>query len=189
MRTADEFHRGGSRLDGLQAHCKHCYRSRYSADGMRRQQILYRYGLTWEAYTGLHSSQGGACAICAEPITLEINDRLKSAHIDHDHESGVVRGLLCHYCNTGLGYMRDDEERLARAIGYLAGAKARPLPYRRAKLKRSITEQQAAAAHALLDSGVGATSVARQLGISYPVVRSIASGLTWKHAGRNSGTA
>lgn len=64
----------------------------------------------------LFAEQGGTCAICELP---EISGR--SLAIDHCHETGRVRGLLCNRCNRALGLMKDDPERLLRAINYLAG--------------------------------------------------------------------
>lgn len=59
------------------------------------------------------ASQDGACAICA---TRPTTNRLV---VDHDHETDVIRGLLCNACNVGIGYLGDDPERLRRAISYL----------------------------------------------------------------------
>jgi hypothetical protein len=58
----------------------------------------------------MFDEQGGLCAICREG---------KAAHVDHDHATGVVRGLLCFNCNGGLGNFKDQPERLHAAIGYL----------------------------------------------------------------------
>lgn len=55
--------------------------------------------------------QDGKCAICKEPMD--------QSYIDHDHETGEVRGLLCHRCNSGLGFFNDDPQRLLAALEYL----------------------------------------------------------------------
>lgn len=65
-------------------------------------------------------AQGGACAICR----LEFGD--KSPRIDHCHETGVVRGLLCMKCNSGLGMFGDRPERIQAALDYLDRARPRP---------------------------------------------------------------
>lgn len=70
-----------------------------------------KYGVTREIYAAMVAAQDGRCAVCGERP-----DRLC---IDHDHETGKVRGLLCSSCNIALGHFRDDPVRLAAAIGYL----------------------------------------------------------------------
>ena len=70
-----------------------------------------RYGLSEKEFAEMRDSQKGRCAIC------QSEDRLV---IDHDHDTGAVRGLLCHGCNVGLGFFRDDPSRLEGAIAYLA---------------------------------------------------------------------
>lgn len=68
--------------------------------------------------------QERTCAICGagldEPAT-------KNTHLDHDHETGAVRGFLCLLCNHGLGHFRDDPALLARAVEYLADPPARAI--------------------------------------------------------------
>ena len=59
-------------------------------------------------------SEDGACAICGGP-----SDPKQGFKVDHDHETGHVRGLLCSNCNFGIGHFRDDPEVIARAIAYV----------------------------------------------------------------------
>lgn len=72
-----------------------------------------RGGLTEEEYDKLLAKQGGVCAGCLKPPT---NRRLC---VDHDHKTGEIRGLLCFQCNYGLGWLKDDPERLERLAAYL----------------------------------------------------------------------
>ena len=71
----------------------------------------YRHGLSQVAFDALLGSQGGACAICRK---IDWNGR--GPHIDHDHVTGKIRGILCHHCNLALGHIRDDPK-IARAMG------------------------------------------------------------------------
>lgn len=59
------------------------------------------------------------CRICGKPLTKVGGTKDQVAHIDHDHETGKVRGLLCQECNIGLGKFRDNTEYLLSAISYL----------------------------------------------------------------------
>lgn len=71
------------------------------------------YGITPAIYEAMLEAQGGVCAICGDlPGDRELA-------VDHDHETGAVRGLLCTRCNPALGMLRDDVDLLARAIKYL----------------------------------------------------------------------
>lgn len=69
--------------------------------------------MSGEAFSLLWDQQMGRCAICSTPFD---EDR---PHVDHDHESGKVRGLLCSLCNPGLGFFKDDPELLEAAVRYL----------------------------------------------------------------------
>ena len=80
---------------------------------LRRLQQL---GITEDEYLGLLEIQGGQCAICKADQPWS---RSTTWHVDHDHITGEVRGLLCSRCNRGLGYFRDDPALLNRAIDYL----------------------------------------------------------------------
>jgi hypothetical protein len=72
------------------------------------------YGLTAEQYQQLKELQGGACAICQRARGIS-----KRLAVDHDHQTGKVRGLLCGPCNKMLGHARDNPGFFARAIYYL----------------------------------------------------------------------
>lgn len=68
------------------------------------------YGLTLEKFEEMIEDQDGCCLICGEA---------KKLVVDHDHETGKVRGLLCSPCNTGIGHFKDDVDRMLSAIDYL----------------------------------------------------------------------
>jgi hypothetical protein len=81
-----------------------------------RSQTLRRYGLTVESYQELEDRQGNACAICRKPGGTAGHERL---YVDHCHETGNVRGLLCMNCNSAVGHFRDDAALLRSAADYL----------------------------------------------------------------------
>lgn len=80
-----------------------------------------KFGLTSEDYAAKLKAQNGCCAICEQPETATNphNGRPKELAVDHDHETGAVRGLLCVRCNRAIGYVDDSTDRLERAIAYL----------------------------------------------------------------------
>jgi hypothetical protein len=73
----------------------------------------YLYGITQEEFEKLYDRQDGLCAICRVK---------KASHLDHDHDSGKIRGLLCGGCNRGLGLFEDSVKNLRSAINYLTGS-------------------------------------------------------------------
>jgi hypothetical protein len=77
------------------------------------------YGLTPEQYTIMLDSHGGVCAICKK------SGGAKGLVVDHCHETGVVRGLLCVKCNTGIGLLCDDPARLTAAAKYIRDSRKR----------------------------------------------------------------
>jgi hypothetical protein len=73
-----------------------------------------KYGLTLAQYDAMLEAQGGVCAICRQPRPEE-----RTLHVDHDHETGAIRGLLCFTCNNALGNFRDEPELFHAAAQYL----------------------------------------------------------------------
>lgn len=136
LATPDFFVRRGT---GLAAMCKVCKKAesaaRYAADpekhraypskkkiylqrqtergrfSVRQAEVPKGHRLSFEQFQAMKAKQQDRCAICQKEEKL---------CIDHCHSSGRVRGLLCHRCNSGLGYFRDNPDFLEKAILYLA---------------------------------------------------------------------
>jgi hypothetical protein len=72
-----------------------------------------------EQYEELLRQQNGVCAICGRPEIRTYNGKVKNLSVDHDHETGEVRGLLCYKCNLGIGQFEDSIELLDKAKKYL----------------------------------------------------------------------
>ena len=100
----------------LKSRCKIC-QTTYNIEYHKVVFRFSRYGITREDFVRRFREQDGRCAIC----NTEITD--KTCHIDHDHESKKVRGLLCDLCNKGLGQFRDSISNLQNAISYLKNNK------------------------------------------------------------------
>ena len=85
--------------------------------GFDREDAIMRrtYGISMKDFDALVEFQNGNCAVCFKP--LEVMNR--RANIDHDHDTGEVRGILCTGCNTGIGHLGDNIEGLKRALYYL----------------------------------------------------------------------
>ena len=81
----------------------------------RDHHLQKNFGIGLADYERMLHEQGGGCAICRRPPRPG-----SSLHVDHDHETGKVRGLLCFRCNGGLGQFAENGDRLADAMSYLA---------------------------------------------------------------------
>jgi hypothetical protein len=78
----------------------------------RKYYKTYHYGISYEDFLNLVEQQEGKCAICG----IFFGEGL---YVDHNHETGVVRGLLCSNCNTGIGMLQDSILILLKAMEYL----------------------------------------------------------------------
>jgi hypothetical protein len=112
VKPLSEFHRHARTADGYVARCKPCRK----AEG-RRSHYLRTYGLTEDQLRAILADQMGVCAICLSP---------RPQHVDHDHRTGRVRGILCFACNAALGQMKDQPQVLRRAVDYLEGNAWKP---------------------------------------------------------------
>jgi len=147
-KAVTSFGKQKSRPDGVEYRCKNCmqdYRNkRYSnprikikllkssavwreknPDSDANKQLRRKYGITLEQYNTIFQLQNGLCGICGKS---ESTRRRKKTHgnerlaVDHCHETGVVRGLLCFKCNTAIGSLGDNEEMVMRVIFYLTNS-------------------------------------------------------------------
>lgn len=129
----EEFPAGNIK-DGLSCYCRDCTnraalesQRRASADDRLKKRQRYSrkydlkraYGIEYSEFEEMAAGQGGKCAICLTAIDLLAPRSLNCAHVDHDHATGAVRGLLCRACNHGLGNFRDNKAFLMAAIAYL----------------------------------------------------------------------
>lgn len=92
------------------------YGNESGKDGSRRK----RYGLTAEEFRAILASQDGKCAICAKPL----EDTAGKRAVDHDHQTGAVRGLLCVPCNGSLGWFERHSEAASRYLASRSIARA-----------------------------------------------------------------
>jgi hypothetical protein len=129
-KNISEYHKSRTGSDGLHNQCKACVsianrkwraanpekkKAQNRSHNPSRDYYRYgvrKYGLTEQTYEQMLLAQCGLCAICSQPCERRLS-------VDHDHDTGRVRGLLCSGCNLGLGNFRDNPDFLARAIKYL----------------------------------------------------------------------
>lgn len=107
----DQFGKNKAEIGGLTRICKPC-----AGDQQRKQRLTAKFGIDEVQYDAMLEKQGGGCAICGNDVSNSEGHRLA---VDHDHETGEVRGLLCFPCNTSIGHFRDNPEFLKRAAVYL----------------------------------------------------------------------
>lgn len=82
----------------------------------KKDKMYSRYGITLGVYHDMLTNQSSGCAVCGyQPSLTE-----RRLSVDHDHQTGVVRGLLCHHCNMALGHARDKVDRLLGLVNYLS---------------------------------------------------------------------
>jgi len=118
-----EFYEKRGYGDGHENWCKDCrktWRSGYESENREKllaqdssRKLKKNYGISLEEYDRLLKKQNGVCASCGKPP----NGR--RLHVDHDHRTGAVRGLLCSGCNVALGAVNDNPSILEKLIRYI----------------------------------------------------------------------
>lgn len=133
VKSGSEFTRSQRLKSGLGSYCRPCLKINrkkwYAAPEVKeKQKVSARksklkrvYGLDEKAFSALVALQGGQCAICG---SIRPGGHNNQWHIDHDHQTKHVRGLLCAKCNMGIGQLKDDPATLVKAFFYLVGAQS-----------------------------------------------------------------
>jgi hypothetical protein len=129
IKPVADFPRNRAQRNGLGTYCKQCHNrivdeNRAKLHGeTRNYHLKHRYGITSDDFERMFTEQDGRCAICREA---------PAEHVDHDHATKRVRGLLCFNCNGAPGQFRDRRDLMLAAVAYLdanglAAAGDRPL--------------------------------------------------------------
>ena len=122
LKPISEFYRNSEAVSGFSYQCKECrnksrkeiYSKTDNFQRAARRGILKKFNMTLNEYDELLEKQNGVCAICGE-----INKHGWRLAVDHDHRTGKIRGLLCHYCNVALGQVNENVNTLSKMITYL----------------------------------------------------------------------
>ena len=122
-----EYAKRSASKDGLQYKCRPCisaenkaYRDSKDMHLIDRERNLQKsFGIGLDEYNAMLDKQGGVCSICEEEETTIRSGRVMALSVDHCHETGKIRGLLCNSCNRALGKFKDSVQNLASAIRYL----------------------------------------------------------------------
>lgn len=85
----------------------------------RERNFRRKYGITSAVYAEMLAAQDGVCAACGEPESVVINGTPRRLAVDHDHDTGNVRALLCGACNRALGMAGESPDRLRRLAAYI----------------------------------------------------------------------
>lgn len=117
------FGKDSDNRDGLNTICRPCnkiYMAKYKEANKKSQRAyqLKKYGLDQQGFETLLALQHGVCKICGGPPT--VYDKYV---VDHDHDTGAVRGLLCQHCNTGIGRFKDSSAIMESAKRYIVDSK------------------------------------------------------------------
>jgi len=118
-----KFSKDKSNSIGLACWCKQCSREadidyKSTPEGKRKaktSQLKFKYNMTYEEWEKLFNDQKACCAICGTH-----QSKLKKALcVDHNHDTGIIRGLLCNRCNIGIMNLKEDAENCLNAYQYL----------------------------------------------------------------------
>lgn len=126
----EDFHKNANK-DGRFNTCKKCQYKRLQEfrkdpahkerfkEYRRNNSITQRYGISIETYNDLVNIQQNKCKICGNHPNKKGPIQNQSLHIDHCHNTGKVRGLLCHLCNRAIGLFRERIDLIEKSLEYL----------------------------------------------------------------------
>jgi hypothetical protein len=189
------FNKNRAFKDGLANQCRDCLNEsrrkwrEAHPDRHKARHVKNRYGIALDEYEAMAQRANGKCPICKEPPPPPF----KAFDLDHDHETGKVRGLLCRPCNLALGGARDNPTILRALADYIEYHRANPSEDRpppvlptfyikgEAHHKAKLTEAQAREVKALVQAGVSQTAVATRFGVRQTTVSMIVRRRLWKH--------
>jgi hypothetical protein len=119
----NSFVKRKNRKSGYQPYCKDCHnkkaRKNYSSTRMREYDLNKNYNITISDYDKLLKEQNSCCAICFIHIDSVNKKHKKNFCVDHCHDTGKIRGLLCDSCNRGIGLLKDNPIIINNAYNYL----------------------------------------------------------------------
>ena len=113
IKPLDQFPANGEYTHSYCISCKN--------EDARRAKYKYRYGIEYDIVEKMYQDQGGKCKTCGKEIALKGSkkENYKIAHLDHNHNTGKARALLCFQCNAIIGHCGELEDVLFRIILYL----------------------------------------------------------------------
>jgi len=114
VKPLSEFNVNSCGYKSTDTYCIECAKKR-----SKENHLLRSYGITLKDYDKLLEKQGGRCKICG----TETPGGMGRFHVDHNHQTGEIRGLLCYHCNTLLSNAKDDIKILTSAIQYLINSR------------------------------------------------------------------
>lgn len=117
-KSRNDFSINNSNKDGIHHYCRDCCRVQMAERRKRDPRMIQRhnlkanYNMTLEEWDKMLAEQNGRCGICYKIM--------EPPCVDHNHKTGQVRGMLCHHCNRGIGFLGDNPTTIKRAVEYLA---------------------------------------------------------------------
>lgn len=188
------FDKNRAAKDGLANQCHECLKvSRRKwreahPDRHKARHVKNRYGIALDEYQAMKARADGKCPVCGDPPALPFN----TFDLDHDHETGLIRGLLCRPCNIALGGARDNPTILRALADYVDHHRANPvdrtppdLPTFYAKGKdhpaARLTETAVREIRKLAKAKLPQAQIGARFGITQANVSSIVHRHTWAH--------
>lgn len=119
------YRRNKGSKSGRHSWCKKCSKiwvTKWRQKNPERDAHIIRrmkYGIEPEDFAALLRKQSGVCAICGQPETRILREKVCSLGVDHDHKTGKIRGLLCFRCNTVIGRVEENVGLLRQMIVYI----------------------------------------------------------------------